>query len=147
VKEMNEIKPNYISILIIATLILSLGTFYVLANVPDVSASNSAGITISPLAGFVKTPITVTGKGFTPGASVDIIWFGYVASSQSLGYYPIKTGIVAGSDGAFKTVFNAPFDFGVNVQHNVNATQNGVGTGISNSARASLPRLLARACL
>jgi hypothetical protein len=139
---MNMRTRNF-AILLVATLTLSVGTYAVLTwQTPNVSAASvSTKITLFPPAGPVQTPITVSGTGFNPGASVNLIWFGYIASSHSLGYYPIKTGITAGSDGAFTTTFKAPFDFGVNVLHMVNATQNGVGTGITNTAFNIVPSL------
>jgi hypothetical protein len=139
---MNMRTRNF-AILLVATLTLSFGAYAVLlGHTPNVSAApSSAKITLFPPAGPVQTPITVSGTGFTPGASVDLSWFGYVASSNSLGYYPIKTGIIAGSDGSFQSTFKAPFDFGVNVLHNVNATQNGVGSGIMNTAFNIVPSL------
>ena len=51
---------------------------------------------------------------------------------------PSKKGIVAASDGTFMTTFKAPFDFGVNVIHNVNATQGGVEKGIMNTTARAL---------
>ena len=101
----------------------------------------SPAITLSPPVGPVQTPITVNGTGFESRASVNLYWFGYIASSHSLGYYPIKTGITAGSDGTFLATFIAPFDFGINVLHNVNATQNGSGTGIANATFTIIPTI------
>jgi len=139
---MNE-RIRSFAILLVAALTLSVGAYAVISwRTPNASAVIvPPKITLLPPAGPVQTPITVSGTGFTPGASVNLLWFGYIASSHSLGYYPIKTGIVAGSDGAFTTTFKAPFDFGVNVVHMVNATQNGVGKEISNSTFNIVPSL------
>jgi hypothetical protein len=72
------------------------------------------------------------GTGFTPGATVDLHWFGFILDTPDIighvGYYPIKTGITAGTDGSFTTTIIAPYDFS-DFLHFINATQNGVGTG------------------
>jgi hypothetical protein len=131
------------AILLVVALTLSVGAFAVfLVHAPNVSAVPvTAKITLSPPVGPVQTLITVSGTGFTPGASVVLSWYGYQSGPPYLGYHTIKTGIVAKSDGTFTTTFNAPFDFGVNVVHNVNATQNGHGNGITNTSFNIVPSL------
>jgi len=101
-------------------------------------------ITLLPPAAPVNTPITVKGANFKPGATVDLRWFGYIVDVKGIkghiGYYPIKTGITVGSDGNFLTTIMVPYDF-ADVSHFVNATQNGVGTGIANATFTIVPIL------
>jgi hypothetical protein len=132
---MKKITSKYLAILILGILTLTtVGFALITTNVQKAQAIGSAAITLLPTVGPVQTPITVNGTGFTPGASVDLYWYGYIASSHSLGYYPIKTGITASPDGKFLTTIIAPFDFGINVLHNVNATESGSGTGALTNA-------------
>jgi len=104
----------------------------------------SPTITMLPPAGPVGIPATVKGAGFTPGASVNIRWFGFIIDvpgiSGHIGYYTIKTGVTVGSDGSFTTSFTIPYDFS-DIVHFVTATQNGVGTGITNTTFTIVPSL------
>jgi hypothetical protein len=139
---MNKLTRKYIAILILGVLTLTaVGYALIRTNVQNTKALGSAAITLLPPVGPVQTPITVNGTGFAPGASINLYWFGYIASSHSLDYYPIKTGITAASDGTFLTTIIAPFDFGINVLHNVNATQNGSGTDITNATFTIMPTM------
>jgi hypothetical protein len=143
---MNKLTRKYVAVLVLVVLTLTavgfaLSRALITTNVQNAQALGSAAITLLPPVGPVQTPITVNGTGFASGASVNLYWFGYIASSHSLGYYPIKTGITAASDGTFLTTIIAPFDFGVNVLHNVNATQNGSGTGITNATFTIVPTM------
>ena len=52
-----------------------------------------------------------------------------------------KRELKAASDGTFLETIIAPFDFGINVLHNVNATQNGSGTGITNATFSIVPTM------
>jgi hypothetical protein len=101
-------------------------------------------ITLTPPAAPHGTPIMVTGTDFTPGAMVDLSWFGYVAQipgiNGTLEYFPITTGITVDDNGNFTTTIIAPYDFG-DIVHPVNATQNGVGTGITNATFTIVPTL------
>jgi hypothetical protein len=135
---MNKLARKYVAIIILGIL-ASAAVSFALLTMHGQSSPSSPTITLLPPAGPVQTPVTVNGTGFDSGASVDLYWFGYIASSHSLGYYMIKPGITAGADGTFLTTFTAPFDFGINVLHNVNATQNGVGTGITNATFTIIP--------
>jgi hypothetical protein len=140
---MNKFTSKYVAVLILGILTLTaVGFALTTTHVQNARAlSASPTITLLPPVGPVQTPITVNGTGFDSGANVILYWFGYIASSHSLGYYPIKTGITAASDGTFLTTIIAPFDFGINVLHNVNATQNGSGTGITNSTFTIIPTM------
>jgi hypothetical protein len=101
-------------------------------------------ITLTPTAAPPGTPITVTGTDFTPGATVDLSWFGYVIQIPGitgiLDYSPIATGITVDANGNFTTTIIAPYDFG-DIIHPVNATQNGVGTDIVNATFTIVPTL------
>jgi hypothetical protein len=134
---------SYLVIILAMALVISGGAYALLINNKPAALAvpTTASITLSPPAGPVQTPITVTGSGFNPGATVDLYWFGYMVGSHSLGYYPIKTGITAGSGGDFITTINAPYDFGVNVLHNVNATQDGNGQGVVNATFNLVPSI------
>lgn len=138
---MAKFTSKYVAVLILGILTLTVVSFALttrqLQNANALPLSPT--IALLPPVGPVQTPITVNGTGFASGASINLYWFGYIASSHSLGYYPIRTGITAASDGTFLTIIIAPFDFGVNVLHNVNATQNGSGTGITNATFNIVP--------
>jgi len=109
-----------------------------------VHAAAPPTITMLPPAGPVGIPATVQGTGFKPGASVDIRWFGFIVDVPGIkghiGYYTIKTGVTVGSDGNFVTTFRTPYDFS-DIVHFVTATQNGVGTGITNATFTIVPSL------
>jgi hypothetical protein len=121
--------------LLLAASSFAIGTVY---------ACPSPTITMLPPAGPVGIPATVKGTGFTPGASVNINWFGFIVDvpgiSGHIGYYTIRTGVTVGSDGNFTTGFTTPYDFS-DIAHFVNATQNGVGTGITNATFTIVPSL------
>ena len=139
---MNKLTRKSVAVLILGIITLTaIGFVLINTNVQNAQALGSATVTLLPPVGPVQTPITVNGTGFDSGANVVLYWFGYIASSHSLGYYQIKTGITAASDGTFLTTIIAPFDFGINVLHNVNATQNGSGTGITNATFTIVPTM------
>jgi len=130
------------SLLLAAMLTLSISIFAL--PTAYAQAEPAPSITILPPAGPPGIPITVKGSDFTPGANVDLYWFGYIVdipyTRGHLGYYAIKTGITIGADGSFTTVITAPYDFS-DVPHFVNATQNGAGTGIVNATFQIVPSL------
>jgi hypothetical protein len=148
---MKKHASKYVAMVLISVLTSAIISFAILTTraqnlplPPEIDQSidlDPPEITLFPPVGPVQTPITVKGTGFTPSATVDLYWFGYIASTHSLGYYPIETGVTAAPDGTFTTTIIAPFDFGINVPHNVNATQNGVGTGITNATFAIVPSM------
>ena len=139
---MNKLTRKYVAVLILGVLTLTaVGFALITTNVQNARALGSAAITLLPPVGPVQTPITVNGTGFASGANVNLYWFGYIASSHTLDYYQTKTNITAASDGTFLTTIIAPFDFGINVLHNVNATQNGSGTGITNATFTIVPTM------
>jgi hypothetical protein len=133
-------KRNYIAILIAIALTLS----FIGLTVTPARALSTPTITLLPPAGPVKTPITVKGTNFTPGNMVNLAWFGYIVDvpgiSGHVGYYPIKQNILVAPDGSFVTTIIAPYDF-CDITHYVNATQNGVGTGIVNATFTIVPSL------
>jgi len=138
---MNNHKCNSVAIFLALILALSMGSFIM---IPTKAASVDPAITLLPPAAPVGTPIAVNGTNFAPGATVDLYWFGYIVdvpgSAGHVGYYVIKAGITVGSDGSFVTTFLAPYDFS-DIYHFVNATQNGVGTGITNATFTIMPTL------
>jgi hypothetical protein len=101
-------------------------------------------ITLNPPAGPVGTPVTVSGTDFTPGATVDLSWRGFIVDvpkiSGHVDYYPIVTGINVAGDGSFTAKFTVPYDF-CDVGHYVNATQDGVGAGITNATFTIIPSM------
>jgi hypothetical protein len=113
-------------------------------NILSQSEQASPTITLTPPAAPPGTPIMVQGTAFTPGATVDLYWFGYIIQIPGihgiLDYYPITTGITVDDNGNFTTTILAPYDFG-DIFHPVNATQNGVGTGIMNATFTIVPTL------
>lgn len=141
-KRMQNHKSNSAAIFLTFILALSLGGFVM---VPTKALSvNPPAITLLPPAAPVGTPITVDGTNFQPGATVDLSWFGYIIDIPGikghLDYYPIKTGTTVASDGSFQTTIIAPCDFS-DITHFVNATQNGVGTGITNATFTIMPTI------
>jgi hypothetical protein len=138
---------NYAALLLAIILAVSVGSFAMLniqAQNASASSDPSPTITLSPPAGPVHTPITVKGIGFKSGATVKLYWFGFILDvpgiTGHLGYYPIKTGITVPLSGNFSTTIIAPYDFS-DIAHFVNATQNGVGTGITNATFTIMPTL------
>ncbi len=133
-------KRNYAAIFIAIALTLSV----IGLTVTPTRALSNPTITLLPPAGPVKTPITVQGTNFTPGNMVNLAWFGYIVDvpgiSGHLGYYLIKKNIPVAPDGSFVTTIIAPYDF-CDIAHHVNATQNGVGTGIVNATFTIVPSL------
>ena len=129
-----------------ATLILTvvLALYSVSLTIAPALALANPAITLLPPAGPVKTPVTVKGSNFNPGATVVLSWFGFIIDVPGiqghLGYYPIKSAITVGPDGSFTTSIITPYDFS-DIPHFVNATQNGVGTGITNSTFTIVPTL------
>ena len=139
---------NYAIIFVATVLTLSLVLFAgaSLATPPSgaISVHDPPTITLLQPAGPVKTPINVKGTGFTSGATVNLLWFGFILDvpgiSGHIGYYPIRTGIIVPPSGNFSTTIVAPYDFS-DILHFVNATQNGVGTGIVNATFTIVPSL------
>jgi hypothetical protein len=135
-----ECKRNHAAVFLATILALSMASFAVTA----VKAAGPPSITLLPPAGPVNIPVTVVGANFTPGATVDLSWFGYIVDVPGItghvGYYPIKTGVTVDSGGAFSTTIVIPYDFSDTI-HFVNATQNGVGTGITNATFTIVPTL------
>lgn len=136
---------NYAALLLVVILTISVGSFVMLAiRAQSASASSDppASITLSPPAGPVGTPITVKGTGFASG-TVNLYWFGFILDVPGikghLDYYPIKTGIPVVSGNFTATIF-APYDFS-DITHFVNATQNGVGSGIIDANFTIMPTL------
>ena len=132
--------------LLVIILAVSVGSFAML-TIHALSASASwipPKPSRPPPAGPVHTPITVKGTGFKSGATVNLYWFGFILDVSGimghLGYYPIKTGITVPLSGNFSTTISAPYDFS-DIAHFVNATQNGVGTGIINANFTIMPTL------
>jgi hypothetical protein len=143
---MNKNVRNYVALLLVIILAVSMGSFAIL-TIHSQSASASldpAKITLSPTAGPVHTPITVKGTGFTSGATVKLYWYGFILDvpgiTGHLAYYLIKPGITVPSSGNFSTTIIAPYDFS-DIAHFVNATQNGVGTGIIDANFTIMPTL------
>jgi hypothetical protein len=134
-------KRNFAAIFLTTILALSISGFVM---VPAKAASVGPAIALSPPAGPVGIPITVNGTNFQPGATVDLSWFGYIVDVPGItghvGYYPIETGMTVAPDGSFVTTFITPYDFS-DIAHFVNATQNGVGTGITNATFTIVPTL------
>lgn len=140
-KRIRKQKGNSAAVFLALILALAIGSF-IMTQAKALVASPT--ITLLPPAAPPGTPITVSGASFQPGATVDLSWFGYIVdvpgTTGHLGYYPIKTGIVVASDGSFQTTIVAPYDIG-DVQHFVNATQNGDGTGIVNGTFNIMPSM------
>lgn len=63
-------------------------------------------ITLSPEKGFKGSTVTVTGRGFTAGETVDIRW--YFAETATGTYITLVEGVEVGSDGTFSTSFKVP---------------------------------------
>jgi hypothetical protein len=141
---------NYFALLLVIILAVSVGSFAILtihsqsASASSASSDPAPSITLSPTAGPVQTPITVKGTGFTSGHIVNLYWFGFILDvpgiAGHLGYYALKTGITVPSSGNFSTTIIAPYDFS-DIAHFVNATQNGVGTGITDANFTIMPTL------
>ena len=138
---MHVCKVKSLGVILVATLtlaIVSYGPFTVAQAAPVPT------ITVLPPAAPVSIPITIRGTDFLPGAKVDLSWFGFIIDvpgiNGHLGNYPLKTGITVGSDGSFSTTIITPSDFS-DVRHFINATQNGVGTGIVNATFTIMPRM------
>jgi len=138
---------NYAALLLVIILAVSVGSFAMLTmRAPSASASSdpSGTITLSPPSGPVHTVITVKGTGFTSGDTVNLTWFGYIVDvpgiTGHLGNYPIKTGITVPLSGNFSTTIVAPYDIS-DVAHFVNATENGVGTSITNGTFTLMPSM------
>ena len=124
-----------------ATLAFSMVSFAVpLARAADPSPQ----IIILPPAGPPGIPATVMGANFNPGSTVVLSWFGFILDVPGIqghvGYYSIKTDITVASNGSFVATIMVPNDFS-DIVHFVNATQNGVGTGITNATFTVVPTL------
>ena len=113
-------------------LALSMASF----AVTTVKAAGPPSIALLPPAGPVGIPITVIGNGFAPGANVSLTWFGNIIDVPGIAghvdTYTIKSGITADQNGNFTATIISPSDFS-DIPHKVNATQNGIGTGIVNA--------------
>jgi hypothetical protein len=139
---MHKQNRNSFATFLTVILALSIGSFIMVPA--NVQAANPPTITLLPPAAPPGTPITVNGTNFTPGATVDLSWYGYIVDvpgiTGHLGYYQIQTGITVAPDGNFLSTIIAPYDISDTV-HFVNATQNGVGTGIVNATFTIMPSL------
>jgi hypothetical protein len=131
-------------VFLIATLAFSMVSFAVPFARAE-STDPSPKIIILPPAGPPGIPATVKGANFNPGATVAISWFGFILDVPGIqghvGYHAIKTGITVASNGSFVTTIMVPNDFS-DIVHFVNATQNGVGTGITNATFTVVPALV-----
>ncbi|MGB8781382.1 MAG: hypothetical protein WCD81_12135 [Candidatus Bathyarchaeia archaeon] len=130
---MNKRNNAAVLLVFLATiLVLSIANF----NVTTVKAAAPPSITLLPPAGPVGIPITVNGNGFAPGADISLTWFGNTVDVPGIAghvaTYTIKSGITADQNGNFTTTIISPSDFS-DIPHQVNATQNGIGTGIINA--------------
>jgi hypothetical protein len=128
-------KRNHAAFLLVflATILaLSITNF----SATTVKAAGPPSITLLPPAGPVGIPITVQGSGFTPGANVSLTWFGNIVDVPGIAghvaMYTIKSAIIADPNGNFTTTIISPSDFS-DIPHQVNATQNGIGTGVINA--------------
>jgi hypothetical protein len=141
-KRMKNQKGNSTAIFLTAILALSIGSFIMIPA--KTLAANPPTITLSPPAGPVGIPITVMGTDFQPGATVDMSWFGYIVDVPGIaghvGTYTVKSGITADQNGNFTTTIVSPSDFS-DIPHFVNATQNGIGTGIINATFTTMPTM------
>jgi hypothetical protein len=63
-------------------------------------------ITLSPEEGYVGTTVTVTGRGFTAGKTVDILW--YMSPTTSGSYITVVDNYPVAADGTFTATFNVP---------------------------------------
>ncbi|HVP15973.1 MAG TPA: hypothetical protein VMT42_01235 [candidate division Zixibacteria bacterium] len=124
------------SFAIFLTVILALAIVSFIMIPKEVHAENSPTITLLPPAAPPGTPIRVSGTGFQPGVTVDLSWYGYVVDVPGIAghvaTYTIKSGITPDQNGNFTTTIISPSDFS-DIPHQVNATQNGIGTGIINA--------------
>lgn len=140
-KEMYRHVRKLTVVILAAILALLIGTSNASPSIRVNAASPT--ITVTPPAAPPGVPITVTGTGFTPSATVNLKWFGYIidikGTAGHIGYYTIKA-VTANSTGGFKTSFPAPYDFS-DIKHAINATQNGVGSGITNATFTIAPTM------
>jgi hypothetical protein len=137
-------KRNHAAVLLVflaPILVLSIANF----NVTTVKAAEPPSITLLPPAGPVGIPIAVNGNGFAPGANISLTWFGNIVDVPGIAghvaTYTIKSGITADQNGNFTTTIISPSDFS-DIPHQVNATQNGIGTGITNATFTTVPTLI-----
>ena len=96
-------------------LALALASLLALVAVPS-PVTAEATLTLTPSQGTPETPVTASGAGVPPGASVGILWFtmegnrvsgsGFVEVNQT-----IATGI-ADAQGRYSITFVAPYDLG-----------------------------------
>lgn len=93
----------------------------------SVSAAEEPTLTVSPTAGPPETPVTVTGAGYAPGASVDIVWYTMEGNRVSgRGFVEVGSVIataVADAEGNLAASFVAPYDLG-GPAHRVEAVVN-----------------------
>jgi hypothetical protein len=143
-QKMSNNKRNHAAVLLVflaTILVLSIANF----NVASVKAAVVPTLTLVPPVGPVGIPITVSGNGFDLGANVSLTWFGNIVDVPGIaghvGTYDIKSGIIADENGNFMTTIISPSDFS-DIPHQVNATQNGIGTGIANATFTTVPTLI-----
>lgn len=136
--------PKFASILSLTTIMLLMALALSSSSLP-VKAAGAPILTLIPPAGPVGIPITVIGTGFTPGTAVTLTWFGNIVDvpgiAGHLSTYTIKSGITADANGNFTTSIISPSDFS-DIPHLVNATQNGIGTGITNATFTTVPTMI-----
>jgi hypothetical protein len=137
-------KRNHAAVLLVflaTILVLTIASF----NVTTVKATVLPTLTLTPPAGPVGIPLTVNGNGFTPGANVSLTWFGNIVDVPGIAghvaTYTIASGITVDQNGNFTTTIISPSDFS-DIPHQVNATENGVGTGITNATFTTVPTLI-----
>lgn len=136
-------KRNHTAVLLVflaTILVLSIANF----SATTVKAAGPPSITLLPPAGPVGIPITVNGNGFAPGANISLTWFGNIVDLPGIAghvdTYTIKSGITADQNGNFTTTIISSSDFS-DIPHFVNATQNGIGTGITNATFTTVPTM------
>ncbi len=80
-------------------------------------------VSVSPIAGPMDTPITVTGEGYTPGDEATVVWWTMKGNRVSgSGYKPVSWDMgtsTIGDDGKLHFTFNAPNDLGGVIPHNI----------------------------
>lgn len=94
---MKKIGKKAISILLVATFLLSI--------IPAITVSAITAVTHTPGSGVYGDEVTVTGSGVTAGATVNVYWDLVMAWNGSMGL--IKTGTAAPA-GTFSITFDVP---------------------------------------
>src|SRR5690606_36423859 len=91
---------------------------FVLPRARPVSSNFMSGpsLSVSHGSGVVGSPIEVSGRGYAPGASVELVWSSVTGNRISgAGWQEVETTltrVVADSDGAFGTTLATPDDLG-----------------------------------